>query len=82
MKIIQMAERQDDNTKIQPTDLLKMALKEVETNKKIKAALVILYSPSDEDEKAGETDTFRCGLPWEREVAILSLQLKKTVERT
>ena len=81
MNVVKLSDREEDNTRVHPKDLLEMALKEVEKNPKIRAAHIILYQPNEDDERSGTTDSYRCGLPWEREVAILSLALKRVIER-
>lgn len=79
--VVQLAQKQTDNMRVTPSELLEMALKDVKDNPKIKAVHIILYEPSEDDASSGNYDSMRCGLPWERELSILALAYHRCLTR-
>lgn len=81
MSIHPIYEGQRDNTKVTPDQLLQMVQKEIDdvrgADQEVTAMHVVVVRCPKGSQFA--TEVFRCGLPWEREIAILTLTLTQRI---
>jgi hypothetical protein len=75
---IKRVERETDNLKVAPLDLLKLMLHDIQTGAIKPDGLLLLYF---ERPKEGERSmgTYRANVTWEQEVAYLQMQITRVL---
>lgn len=71
MTVRHLIEKRDDNTKVSPMELLAAALDEATNDSEITGAIVIFIKKGEPGTRF-TANTWRCGVPWEVEVATLA----------